>query len=100
METKIIEDKKVWEDFLAKHPESNFLQSWYWGEFQESLGRKIFHIGFYSTPDVQAQNTPGVLRGIMFCYIETSKRGKYLVVPGGPIIEWNNKNLLKNLPVN
>ncbi len=85
METKIIEDKKVWEDFLSLHSEANFLQSWYWGEFQASLNRKIFRIGFYAG---------NKLEGVCFCYIETSKRGKFLVVPGGPIIDWNkNKQI-------
>lgn len=84
MDTKIIENKESWEEFISGHPEANFLQSWYWGEFQESLGRKIFRIGFFK------QNK---LEGVMFCYIETSKRGRFLVVPGGPIIDWGNKAL-------
>ena len=33
---KIIDDEKVWEDFLGLHPEANFLQSWYWGEFHKA----------------------------------------------------------------
>ena len=86
METKIIEDKKTWEDFLQKHEEANFLQSWYWGEFQKVLGRKIFRIGFL-------QNKK--LAGVCFCYIETSKRGKFLVVPGGPILDWKNNELVR-----
>lgn len=85
METRNIETKKIWEEFLAKHPEANFLQSWYWGEFQETLGRIIFRIGFF-------QESKPV--GLMFTYIETSKRGKYLVVPGGPIIDWHNNELI------
>lgn len=83
METQIIEEKKVWEDFLAKHPEANFLQSWYWGEFQESLGRKIFRVGFLKKEQ---------LVGLLFCYIESSKRGQFLVVPGGPILDWKDRN--------
>lgn len=86
MDTKIIENKKTWENFLNKHFEANFLQSWFWGEFHESLGRKIFRVGFFINKN---------LEGVCFCYIETSKRAKYLVVPGGPILDWNNNKLIR-----
>ncbi len=79
LEARLIEDRDVWESFLEKHPEANFLQSWLWGEFQKSLNRKIFRIGFQRDK---------LLAGAVFTYIETSKRGKFLVVPGGPILDW------------
>ena len=85
MDTKIIDKKSEWEGFIAKHPEANFLHSWYWGEFQELIGRKIIRSGFYS-------NTK--LAGVMLAIVEPAKRAKYLVVPGGPIIDWNNKGLV------
>ena len=31
-----------WDNFILNHPEANILQSWAWGEFQESLGHKIW----------------------------------------------------------
>lgn len=86
IETQIVDDKKIWEDFISIHPETNFLQSWSWGEFQESLGRKIFRVGF---------KEGAKLIGIMFAYVEPSKRGKLLILPGGPIIEWGNEDLVK-----
>ncbi len=86
IEAKVIEDKSTWEGFMEGHPESNFLQSWYWGLFQESLGRKIFRVGF-----VKGKK----LEGVMFCYIESSKRGRFLVIPGGPIINWDDKKMAK-----
>jgi lipid II:glycine glycyltransferase (peptidoglycan interpeptide bridge formation enzyme) len=82
MDTKVIERKEIWEGFLKNHPEANFLHSWFWGEFQKSLGRKISRIGFIDSNEIA---------GIMFSYIETSKRGRFLVVPGGPIIDWKDK---------
>lgn len=82
---KIIEDKKNWENFISAHSEVNFLQSWDWGEFHKALGKSIVRTGFYEK---------GKLTGIMLSIIEPAKRGKYLTVPGGPIIDWNNKNLV------
>lgn len=82
---KIIEDKQIWEDFISTRIEANFLQSWYWGEFQGHLGRKIHRTGFYKNDE---------LIGVMLSIEETARRGKYLIVPGGPIINWKNKGLV------
>lgn len=82
MDTKTIEDKRIWEDFLKKHPEVNFLQSWCWGEFHESLGNKTNHTGFFEN---------NKLVGVMLSVVEESRRATYLTVPGGPIIEWSNR---------
>src|SRR3972149_11791085 len=86
MDIKIIGHKSEWEDFIAKHPEANFLHSWYWGEFQEKIGRKIIRTGFYLPAGRQGSNTK--LVGVMLVIVEPAKRAKYLVVPGGPILDW------------
>lgn len=79
-----IANKSEWEEFLAKNDEANFLQSWYWGEFHGSLGKTIFRTGFYDDK---------TLVGVMLSVVEPAKRGRYLTVPGGPIIDWDKKNL-------
>jgi lipid II:glycine glycyltransferase (peptidoglycan interpeptide bridge formation enzyme) len=84
--TKIVEDKQVWEDFLATHPEANFLQSWLWGEFYEVLGKSVYHSGFYDGE---------TLVGVMLSIVEPARRGRYLTVPGGPIIDWQNDDFWK-----
>src|SRR6185369_7647532 len=82
---KIIDDKAEWEKFLQKNDEANFLQSWYWGEFHERLGKTVLHTGFYYDE---------ALVGVMLSVIEPARRGKYVTVPGGPIIDWNDKKLV------
>lgn len=84
----LITDKKEWENFLASHEEANFLQSWYFGEFHERLGKTINRTGFYSGKN---------LCGIMLSVEEKAKRAKYLTIPGGPIIDWKNKELVKKV---
>lgn len=46
---RIIEFKKdqknIWNEFIVENDSECFLQSWEWGEFQCSLGRKIWKIG-------------------------------------------------------
>lgn len=83
---KEVVDKKEWENFVLGHEEANFLHSWYWGEFYENLNQKIQRTGFYKS---------GKLRGVMLSIIEEAKRGRYLIVPGGPIINWEDNQQIK-----
>lgn len=78
-----IESEKEWEGFLKEHPEANFLQSWYWGEFHQKLGHKVHRIGFYKNNQ---------LVGVMLSIVEDAKRGRYLTVPAGPIINWKDND--------
>ncbi|MGH7202857.1 MAG: lipid II:glycine glycyltransferase FemX, partial [Candidatus Levyibacteriota bacterium] len=80
-----IEEKEVWEDFLSEHKEANFLQSWYWGEFHQQLKKEVIRTGFYEGD---------ALIGVMLSIVEPAKRGRYLTVPAGPIIDWKNKKLI------
>ncbi|MFI5205391.1 MAG: lipid II:glycine glycyltransferase FemX [Candidatus Paceibacterales bacterium] len=82
---KNIEEEKVWEDFLHIHPEANFLQSWYWGEFHKALGSVIHRTGFYRGD---------VLVGVMLSVVEDARRGRYLTVPAGPIIDWEDQEVV------
>lgn len=81
--TREITDKDTWETFIAPRPEANFLQSWYWGEFHLQIHKKVQRTGFYDND---------TLVGVMLSIVEDAKRGRYLTVPGGPIIEWNDKD--------
>ena len=82
---KSITDKKTWEEFLSLQQEANFLQSWYWGEFHKNLGKQVFYNGFFSGEK---------LVGVALCIVEPARRGKYMTIPGGPIIDWENKRLI------
>src|SRR3989344_8838185 len=83
---KEISNKNEWEDFIEKHNEANFLHSWYWGQFYEKLNQKIQRTGFYKS---------GKLRGVMLSIIEEARRGRYLIVPGGPIVNWGDNQQIK-----
>ena len=80
-----ITEKKVWEEFILTKSEANFLQSWSWGEFHKALNKIINRTGFFEN---------NKLVGIMLSIVEPARRGKYLTVPGGPIINWQDKNLI------
>lgn len=83
---KEITDKKIWEDFILSKNEVNFLQSWSWGEFHKALNKQIFRTGFFENSK---------LVGIMLSIIEPARRGKYLTVPGGPIIDWGDREAVR-----
>ena len=76
-----INQESLWENFLLEHQEANFLQSWYWGDFHEALGHKVHRAGFYREEK---------LVGVMLSVIEDARRGRYLTVPAGPIIDWKD----------
>lgn len=86
IEVKQIDNKDEWEEYITKCEESNFLQSWYWGEFYKRLGKTVSRTGFYRGNQ---------LVGVMLSIVEDAKRGRYLTVPGGPIIDWSVRELVE-----
>ncbi len=84
--SKVIEDKAVWERFLLSKDPKSFLQSWNWGEVNERMGAKIFRLGFFQGKK---------LVGICLLIREDAKRGPHLIVPGGPVLDFGNKKLLR-----
>lgn len=77
-----VRDKDTWEAFLNKREESNFLQSWHWGEFQKNLGKHVELLGLYKG----TANLVGVMLGV----VEAARRGRYMTVAGGPLIDWTD----------
>lgn len=95
MTIKRIKQKKEWEEFLQQGSKKTFLQSWNWGEFQRSQGRKIWRLGIYEQ---------GILQGISLVIKNpVIKVGKYeksfLFCPHGPIILKERAELKKELLV-
>ena len=78
-------DKNTWEKFMTSHKEGNFLHSWNWGQFHQNLGKTIYRLGFLKNK---------TLTGVMLCIVEKAKRATYLTVPGGPVIDWGNTDLV------
>lgn len=76
---KPITDQTLWENFISTQPQANFLSSWYWGEFNHSLSKKIFRLGIYKNS----------LIGVCQIVKETAKRGNYLTIAGNPIMPWS-----------
>lgn len=86
VEIKEITDKETWETAIAHFPEANFLHSWNWGEFHQNLGQAIHRLGYFKGDTLQ---------GVMLTIVERAKRATYLTVPGGPLLNWNDAEMVK-----
>jgi peptidoglycan pentaglycine glycine transferase (the first glycine) len=89
---KEISDQMTWDSFLDTFPTTEtgipkvtFIQYWNWGEVQRNLGNDVYHLGIY-----ESENLIGVALGIVI----NAKRGKYLYIRNGPILDWENKSLV------
>lgn len=70
-----------WEEVVKKYPEANFLQSPEYGKMNEILGCKVI------TSDFDG-------RGYGLMIVRDAKRGRYLEIPCGPLIDWKDKKLV------
>ncbi|NMB57165.1 aminoacyltransferase [Candidatus Beckwithbacteria bacterium] len=84
--SKFIDNKQEWENFILEKKEANFLQSYNWGQFHKKLGKTIFYLSFW-----EGEKQIGACLTVK----ENAKRGKYLTIAGGPIIDWQNENLIE-----
>jgi peptidoglycan pentaglycine glycine transferase (the first glycine) len=48
MEIREIQDKNEWEGFILSFAMSQFLHSWQWGEYERSLGKRIWRLGVFN----------------------------------------------------
>lgn len=81
LEIKEVNNKEVWEGFLANCGEKTFLHSWDWGEFQKKMGCKIWRLGIYEN---------GELIAVSLVIKVKARRGTFIFVPHGPNIKITN----------
>ena len=84
---KIIDatDQKKWDKFVTSHMDANFLQSWAWGDFHEARGKKVIR-------RIALDNDENIIAAYVG-QVETAKRGTYMAIAGGPIMDWGKKPL-------
>lgn len=74
--------KSDWKAILEKYPEANFLQSPAYGKMHEILGAKVI------VDDFDGQ-------GWALMIVRDAKRGRYLEIPCGPLLDWGDKAIVK-----
>lgn len=82
-------NRQEWDDFVTAHPEANFLQSWDFYEFYLSRGNQVARR--------IARDNDGKVIGAYAGVVEAAKRGRYLAIAGGPILDWTNKALVEQI---
>lgn len=73
-----------WTEVLEKYPEANFLQSPNYGKMNEILDEKVITEDFNDN-------------GHALMIVRDAKRGRYLEIPCGPLIDWKNKKTAKEI---
>ena len=79
-------NREEWDSFITSHEESNFLQSWDFYEFHILRDKKVVR-----RLVMDDNKIIGAYAGV----VETAKRGTYMAIAGGPIIDWENKKLVQ-----
>lgn len=82
-------NRELWDEFVASHDEANFLQSWDFYDFHASRGNAIVR--------KIALNEDGKILAAYAGVVEAAKRGRYLAIAGGPILDWKNKTLVDKI---
>ncbi len=79
---KKVQDKDQWEAYIQSQGEANFLQAYNWGLFHQKLDNQFYPLAIFDGEDEQV--------GAMMTVKKTAKRGDYLTVAGGPILDWHS----------
>ncbi len=74
--------RNEWDATLSLYPEANFLQSPLWAETNRLIGHQVV---FERIND----------KTFFVAFIKNARRGRYLELPGGPLVDWHDKNLVE-----
>lgn len=92
MSSKVVmidaDERSSWDEFVTSHQEANFLQSWDFYEFHKARGKKVVR-----RIAMRDDEMVGAYAGV----VETAKRGRYMAIAGGPIIDWSDGKLVKTV---
>ncbi|MCP4087558.1 MAG: peptidoglycan bridge formation glycyltransferase FemA/FemB family protein [Actinomycetia bacterium] len=86
IDARIVEDREAWENYVLAREEANFLQSWMWADVNEKLGKKAYRMGYFEGE---------TLIGVMVAVVEPARRGRYISVAAGPIIDWSRADIVE-----
>ena len=70
-----------WQEIIKNFPEANFLQSPAYGKMNELLGDKVIEEDFGG-------------KGRALIIVRNAKRGRYLEIPCGPLLDYSNEELV------
>lgn len=80
--------RSAWDGYVSSLPEANFLQSWDFYEFHKARGKKIVRRLVY-----RGEEIVGAYAGV----VETARRGRYLAIAGGPLIDFSDAKMVSSV---
>ncbi len=86
---RTVTNREVWDDFVKNRPEANFLQSWDFYEFHQARGKEVVR---RVATDEQG-NIVAAYAGV----VETAKRGTYLAIAGGPLVDFADEKIVSEV---
>ncbi|WKZ31351.1 MAG: peptidoglycan bridge formation glycyltransferase FemA/FemB family protein [Candidatus Dojkabacteria bacterium] len=86
MRFEIVENGALWDEFVLRHKEATFLNSWTWSQFEKTLGHQFLNYGVYDNDQ---------LVGVLPISVLKAKRGAYLHLRHSPILDWSNEVVVK-----
>lgn len=84
----IVESTSTWEWFVLRYSPQALFQSWMWGEVQKRANMPIYRFGFYSGEK---------LVGVAQAMLVKAKRGTFLHVRHGPVLEKGDHKTWKSV---
>lgn len=81
MEIKKVTTKEEWEKGLEHFEYTTMFDSWEWAQFEKSLKKEFYTFGLYEDNKIL---------GLLPIKVVLAKRGKYLHLRHGPLINWQN----------
>ena len=79
----------VWQKVQQRYLEANFLQSPAWGKMNGLIGHKVV-VDFFGWEQGQKSSASEQFSTWCLMIVKNAKRGRYLEVPGGPLVDWSN----------
>ena len=86
MKIEDCKSKTEWDKFVTSHTEANFLQSFDFYEFHKARGEEIVR---------RVIRDGSKIVGAYAGEVEHAKRGRYLAIAGGPIVDFSDKKVVK-----
>lgn len=80
-------DESQYREFMLGREEVNFLQSYEWGEAHQLMGNKVIRQGI-----VDSTNR---LTSAWTAIVVPARKGRYLEVPGGPVVDWRDRQAVE-----
>lgn len=89
IEARLVKDRATFDQFVTNHPNTHYMKTSMWGEFQHKTSHfKYEMVGFYNE---------GELVGTALLLEKTWLGVHYIFIPVGPCIDYNDKQLVKDV---